>query len=491
MTGSDAENGLTALEQRVRDDLDLMDHPVGEWVPPRTHPSGNHVYDVVIIGGGQAGLSILFALARENVTNTIAFDRNPEGHEGPWMTFARMALLRTNKNITGPALGLPSLTPRAWYSAKYGKAAWHALARIPRPDWQDYLNWYRRVLDLPVRNETEVGPLKPEHPDDAHSLIEVPLRAVGPAGRQGTVYAREVILANGIDGCGTWYIPDTITDNLPASRYVQASTEFDFSTLRSKRVTVVGANATGFDAATAALESGAESVDLLVRRTEIPKVNAHRPLDSNAWHRHFADLDVATRWRLMVHVMRNNQPPPQDSFDRAQELPGFRMREDFAIHSIGLENDEIVIRSDKDETIRSDFVIAATGFICDFTRRVETSAIADQIAVWRDRYDPPADVDWKPMGSYPWLEGGFAFQEKEPGSAPWLQHIYCFSLGTKPSLGLTGGSASSIRHAVPRLIQDVTRRLFLADAAHHVEALLGHDLPDLTVQQTSGRQKTP
>ena len=95
------------------------------------------------------------------------------------------------------------------------------------------------------------------------------------------------------------------------------------------------------------------------------------------------------------------------------------------------------------------------------------------------------------MGSYPWLEGGFAFQEKEPGSAPWLQHIYCFSLGTKPSLGLTGGSASSIRHAVPRLIQDVTRRLFLADAAHHVEALLGHDLPDLTVQQTPDRQKTP
>ncbi|CAN0567339.1 unnamed protein product, partial [Laminaria digitata] len=81
MTGADTENGLEALELRVREDLDLMNHPVGGWVPPRTHPSGAPVYDVVIIGGGQAGLSILFALALENVTKTIAFDRNPEGRE--------------------------------------------------------------------------------------------------------------------------------------------------------------------------------------------------------------------------------------------------------------------------------------------------------------------------------------------------------------------------------------------------------------------------
>lgn len=481
MTESDVEYGLKALEQRVRHDLELMNHPVGDWVPPRAHPSGAPVYDVVIIGGGQAGLSILFALARENVTNTIAFDQNPRGREGPWMTIARMALLRTHKNITGPALGFPSLTPRAWYTAKYGAEAWDNLIRIPRTDWQDYLNWYREVLNLPVQNETEVGPLKPDSPDDAHSLIEVPLNAVGPAGRSGTVYAREVILANGIDGCGAWHIPEIVSANLPEDRYVQASTAFDFGTLASKRVTVIGANASGFDAAATALECGASNVDLLVRRTEIPKVNAHRPLDSSAWHRHFADLDVATRWKLMVHVMRNNQPPPQDSFDHARALAGFRMHEDFTIQSVGLENGGIAVRSGNGETIHTDFIIAATGFICDFTQRLETSAIAGQIAIWRDRYDPPADVDWGPMGTYPWLEGGFAFHAKQPGTAPWLQHIYCFSLGTKPSLGLTGGSASSIRHTVPRLIQDVTRQLFLNDAEHHIAALLDHDGEDLVV----------
>ena len=110
---------LESLEARIRLELDLMDHPKTPWVPQRQHASGAPIYDVVIVGAGQAGLSILFALGRENVTNIIALDRNAAGREGPWMTFARMNLLRTNKNITGPALGFPSLTPRAWYSAKY------------------------------------------------------------------------------------------------------------------------------------------------------------------------------------------------------------------------------------------------------------------------------------------------------------------------------------------------------------------------------------
>ncbi len=481
MTPSAHANSLEALDARVRVDLELMNHPSTPWVPPREHPSGAPVYDVAVIGGGQSGLSILFALGRENVTNIIALDRNPAGREGPWMTYARMNLLRTNKNVTGPALGFPSLTPRAWYTAKHSPEAWDTLERFSRLEWQEYLDWYRRVLDLPVQNETEAGPLEPENPDKADSLIRIPLKATGPSGKTGLIYAREVVLANGLEGCGGWHVPELISDNLPDDRYVQANTEFDFTGVRAKRVSVVGANASGFDAAAVALENGAANVDLLVRRPEIPKINAHRPLDTNTWHRHFADLDMATRWRLMVHIMRNNQPPPQDTFDRARALPGFRMHEDFAIQTIALDDTNITIRSEKGDTLRTDFVIAATGFICDFSLRVETASIAKHIALWLDRYDPPTETDWEPMGTYPWLEGGFAFQEKVPGTAPWLHHIYCYSLGTKPSLGLTGGSASSIRFAVPRLIQDVSRQLFLDDEHHHTAALHGHDGIDLTL----------
>ena len=304
------EASLESLEARVGRELELMDHPKTDWVPPRTHPSGAKVHDVVVIGAGQAGLSILFSLIRENIHNVVAFDRNPKGREGPWMTFARMAQLRTNKDVTGPALGFPSLTPRAWYTAKHGAAAWDALVRIPRTEWQDYLDWYREVLDLPVVNDTEVGPLEPETPGDPDSLIRVPLRATRAGGQDGLVYAREVVLANGNEGCGAWVVPDIIADNLPQDRYMQANTKFDVERLRGKRIAVIGANASGFDIAAVALETGAERVDLLVRRPEIPKINAHRPLDSNAWHLNYAALDTETRWRIASHVMRNNQPPP-------------------------------------------------------------------------------------------------------------------------------------------------------------------------------------
>ena len=481
MDSETSSDRLRELETRVRHELDLLDHPKGAWVPPREHPSGSPVYDVLVVGGGQGGLGTLSALSRENVRNTLAVDRNPAGREGPWKTYARMRLLRTHKDITGPALGIPSLTPRAWYTARYGEDAWGALVRIPRPDWQDYLDWYRRVLDLPVWNDTEAGPLAADEPDNPDSLIRVPLTATRKGGRTETVYAREVVLANGLEGCGVWYIPEIITDNLPSDRYAQANTEIDFTRLQGKRVVVVGANAGGFDAATAALEAGAASVKLLVRRAEIPRVNAHKPMDSIAWLKHFGDLDDATRWRLMVHIMRNNQPPPQDTFDRARSFAAFDILEDAAMTAVRLDNDTVIVDTASGASLEADFVIAATGFKHDFHARIETSGIADKIALWSDRYTPPPEEDWAPMGTYPYLGPSFEFTEKSPGSAPWLHHVHCFTIGTKPSLGLTGSSATSMRYGVPRLVQALTRQLFLDDADRHVHAMLSHDEEDLVV----------
>ncbi|WP_234394853.1 hypothetical protein [Acetobacter papayae] len=86
----------------------------------------------------------------------ICLDRAEQGREGPWLNYARMPTLRTPKTAVGPALGVPALTFRAWFSAQYGAEAWNALDKIPTPMWMAYLCWYRKVLDLPVRNQTNV-----------------------------------------------------------------------------------------------------------------------------------------------------------------------------------------------------------------------------------------------------------------------------------------------------------------------------------------------
>jgi hypothetical protein len=57
--------------------------------------------------------------------------------------------------------GIPSLTYRAWWEAQHGAEGWNKLDKIPRGDWMDYLRWYRRVLDLPVRNGARVALVEP------------------------------------------------------------------------------------------------------------------------------------------------------------------------------------------------------------------------------------------------------------------------------------------------------------------------------------------
>src|SRR5687767_13151557 len=109
------DHGLSALEDAVRRDLALLDYPKRSWVLPRTGADGRRVLDVLIIGGGQGGLSIAFGLLRERVDNLLVVDDSPSDREGPWRTFARMQTLRTPKHVTGPDWGLPSLTVRTWY----------------------------------------------------------------------------------------------------------------------------------------------------------------------------------------------------------------------------------------------------------------------------------------------------------------------------------------------------------------------------------------
>ena len=123
--------------------------------------------DVAIIGGGMSGLAACAALRFMGVPAEI-FDQSPEGFEGPWATTARMETLRSPKQLTGPALGKPALTFRAWFESQFGLEAWEALDKIPRLQWMDYLRWYRRVTRADVRNEHAVTAVRPR----ADALVE-------------------------------------------------------------------------------------------------------------------------------------------------------------------------------------------------------------------------------------------------------------------------------------------------------------------------------
>jgi len=153
-------NGLDLLEARLRQDLSWLELPAKPWMIKKSH-EGQSVIEVAIIGAGMAGLTAGTALSLLGL-HPVLFDRAPEGYEGPWVTTARMETLRSPKQLTGPALGLPALTFRAWFEAQFGAQAWIELDKIPRTQWMEYLRWYRKVTHLEIRNEHQVLEVLPE-----------------------------------------------------------------------------------------------------------------------------------------------------------------------------------------------------------------------------------------------------------------------------------------------------------------------------------------
>ena len=468
-----ATAGLAELEQRVRRDLSLLDYPAHPWVPARARGQ-EPVLDVAIVGGGQGGLATAFGLLRQKIANIAVFDRNQAGREGPWVTFARMLTLRTPKHVTGPDLGVPSLTPRAWYEASRGADAWDALGKISRQDWQAYLGWYRRVLDLPVHNDTIVRAIVPESGGDGELLR---LTLDGPHGTRSRL-ARKVVLATGIDGGGAWHVPDFIRAAVPPERCAHTSADIDFASLRGRRVGVLGAGASAFDNAATALEAGAASVTLCLRRRELPRINPYRWMENAGFLGHFAELPDLARWRFMRHIFDLNQPPPQDTFWRCRRHANFTLRTGCPWQAARMEADEIVVDTPAGE-LRFDRLIVGTGFLIDLRLRPELDHFASDIALWRDRFTPPQGEAHALLGSHPYLGRAFQFLERAPGSAPALRHIHNFTFGATPSMGLSGASISGMRYGVDRLVSGLSRDLFLSDAGLHLDSLLHYDNPEL------------
>ena len=144
---------------------------------------------------------------QRKISNILVVDKNPQGSEGPWRTFARMPTLRTPKHVTGPDQGNPNLTIRAWYEAQWGAESWDNLKLVPRTTWAQYLEWYRKFLGIPVRNDTTVGALEWNH---AERCFSVPVQTKGTT---EVLLARKVVLATGIDGSGRWEVPGFISSN--------------------------------------------------------------------------------------------------------------------------------------------------------------------------------------------------------------------------------------------------------------------------------------
>jgi cation diffusion facilitator CzcD-associated flavoprotein CzcO len=332
--------GLAALEADLARQLALIGHGGADWTRARGHAEG-HVHDVVIVGGGQSGLSAAFGLLRERVSNILVIDESPEGFEGPWDTYARMITLRTPKELTPIDFGVPALTYRAWWEAQHGVAGWDAVDKIPRGDWMDYLRWYRRVLDLPVRNDTRLTLVEPLG-DGLHRLhLE----------GQAPLLARKVVLATGIQGGGEWHTPDMIRDALPRHLYAHTSQPIDFAAMAGKRIGLLGGGASAFDNANAALGLGVGEVHVFIRRKLLPRINPIRFMERVGFTGRYPALNDAEKYAVMASFLGHNQPPTNDTFGRAAAWPGFSLH--LGAPWLSVEHVDGVVRDRKSTRLNS------------------------------------------------------------------------------------------------------------------------------------------
>ena len=460
---------MAALRTRCAHDLACLSYPAAPWV--RAHRLGSEVLDCAIVGGGQYGQSLAFGLRRERLERVVVFDANPPGLAGPWMTFARMIMLRTPKDLTGPDLGIGSLTYRAFHEALHGPGAWEQLYRIARPDWQAYLNWHREVTGITVQPSSAVTRVA-ARPD---GLFELDVQ--GPQGTK-TWLARTVVLATGAEGSGGRVVPAFIRDALPPARWAHTNDAIDFDRLQGLRVGILGAGASSFDNACAALDAGAASAELCFRRPELPLANPRRWMETAGFLAHYPELPDLQRWRYMKRLIDLSQPPPAPTFERALASPGFSLHPGTPWLSVRAHGSSVVVQT-PGGTREYDFVIAGTGIVVDLTLRQELQSLTPHLALWGDRFTPPPGEADDRLARFPYLDRHGAFIEKAPGSAPWASRLFAIFRGATLSLGPSAASNSNIRYTAPRIVSGVTKALFLADADHAFEEFMALDHHEL------------
>lgn len=468
---------LRALEARVAHDLACLNLPPPGWVPETVGPDGAVMLDALVAGGGMCGQTVAWALRREGVARVRTIDARAEGQEGPWATFARMEMLRSPKHLTGPDLGVPSLTFRAWYEARFGVAAWTALHKVWRLDWRDYLLWVRRQVGVTVDNGVRLVSVAPARGGLAIGLDE--------RGRQRIVHARKVVLALGREGGGVPRRPSfpSLDADAPRARArVRHSMEdIDFATLAGRRIGVLGVGASAFDNAARALEHGAASVTMFARRARLPQVNKSKWTSFAGFFRGYPALPDARRVRFYAHVFDEQVPPPFESVLRCERHAGFALRLGEPWLDVALEGDGVRVATPLGEH-RFDVAILGTGFDVNLIDRPELGTLPSHVLTWGDRVPSDGRPTGDEIARFPYLGDGFELLARDgaaPEVAAALSRIHLFAWGSTLSHGAVAGDIPGLGLGAARIASAVARDLFVEDADAHYARLVAHDEQEL------------
>lgn len=445
---------LQTLQDQVHHDLDCIYYPEDPFIPCNCEED-DQVLDVAIVGGGQCGMAAAFALMKLGVMHIKILDASLAGKEGCWLSYARMNMLRTGKYDMGPAHSVPCLTFRHWYEAQYGAESFYQLSGVPTAMWMDYLCWYRQVLDLPIENSVKVISVEPEG-DRFRLLCEC-------NGASKAFLARKVVLATGRMGFGGPVIPDWL-NSIPSMLYAHSFQHIDFNALAGKRIGILGVGASAFDCAAVALEHGADSVHLLMRRATLPTHSGLAGMSHTSFRQGFYYLSDANRWRIMAKATAHGVPPPKTALWRVQDYTNIFLHANMHIVDAVSSATGLTLMT-TDNPFQVDFLIVCCGFDVDGSKRPELQTFIDQILLWRERIAPEISQANPRLARSPYLGSHFEFLERCPSQAPYLRHLYCFNHAAALSHGLISSDIDGISIGAARLAEGIAADFFVQHLA--------------------------
>lgn len=460
--------GLAQLELRLREDLERLCLPADDWL---ARPADDAVLDVAIVGGGMAGLAAAAALRLLGIRRVQVFDRSPSGEEGPWVTHARMQTLRSPKHLVGPALGQPSLTFRAWYEAQFGRDGWDALDRIPRTQWQDYLNWFRTVLDLPVANRVSVSRIAGETLADGQAGVGFDALPEGDSAPRRVV-ARHLVLATGMDGLGGAAVP-AVAGGLPRTRWQHSSERIDFTAWRGQRIGIVGGGDSALDAAATALEAGASEVEVFVRGADFARVNYWKAFAHPGHYHGFAALSPTARQPMLDFLKQQKVPPAYGTVHRLARFDNVRLHFNSPVSALAETGEGAIAITTPHARYAVDHMVFATGYRTDLAQRPELALLAPHIRFWSARV--PAHAAAFALEGFPETAADFSLVEQTPGACPVLGRVHLFTGAALMSQGKLTGDIPGIGHGAERLARGIAVRLYAADFEHQLQAVQAYD----------------
>jgi cation diffusion facilitator CzcD-associated flavoprotein CzcO len=325
------------------------------------------------------------------------------------------------------------------------------------------------VTGVDVENDTEMTAIT----GDATALR----LSLTSGGRPREMGARRVVLATGRDGLGGPFVPQFIR-GLDRRAWAHSSDAIDFNALKGKTVAVIGAGASAVDNAAEALEAGAARVAMLIRRAEMPRFNRGMGIGSPGMWAGYHRLGLPQRLAIVQHIEENGIPPPHGSMLRASRHKTFSLITDCAPKSARLSGNRVLLDTNRG-LLAFDFVIVATGFNVDWSKRPELAAIAPHVLKWKDRFVPENGRPFA-QAEDPFLGPDLQLLEKTPGEAPWLGRIHCFTFPAYTSHGAISGDIPGVSAGAERVADGIAAALFTEDFDRNFARLLAYNTPELT-----------